>query len=258
MYPVLFKLGHLTIRFYGVMIATAFIVGLYLARREAKRKGIEEESIVNFSLYALIAGIIGARLYYIAFYNLGNYLEHPAEIFSIWKGGLAIHGGIIGGLLTAIWFAKRWGISFWKLSDTLTPSLILGQAIGRIGCFLNGCGYGSPTRLPWGVVFPKGSPGDFEYGSQPLHPTQLYEMLLNFSIFLFLWKWRKKRKYDGYLFLLYLILYSGGRFLVEIFRGDSLYIWGTSLKSAQALGILTIIASLLIMRFLRREARLSG
>jgi len=255
MYPVLFKLGHFTLRSYGVMIATAFIVGLYVARKEAKRKGIGEENIVNFSLYALIAGIIGARLYYIIFYDLSNYLSHPAEIFFIWKGGLAIHGGIIGGLLTAIWFAKRQKLSFWKLSDTLAPSLILGQAIGRIGCFLIGGAYGTPTQLPWGIVFPKGTPASFAYGSQPLHPTELYEMILDFSIFLFLWKWRKKGKYDGYLFLLYLILYSGIRFFVEIFRGDSLYIWGTSLKTAQVIGILIIVTSLLIMRFLSSAKR---
>ena len=209
-----------------------------------------EESIVNLSLYVVVAGIVGARLYHIAFYDLRNYLSHPAEILSVWRGGLAFHGGIIGGLLAAIWFAKRQRISFWKLSDTLTPSLILGQAIGRIGCFLNGCCYGVPTRLPWGIIFPEGSPGNFTYASQPLHPTQLYQMVLNFSVFLFIWGRRKKGKYDGYLFLLYLILYSGGRFLVEIWRGDSLYIWGIPLKAAQVMGILIIIGSLLVMRFL--------
>jgi phosphatidylglycerol:prolipoprotein diacylglycerol transferase len=237
------------------MIAIAFIVGIYVVRKEARRKGIGEESIVNFCLYALIAGIVGARLYYITFYDLSNYLAHPAQIFAVWKGGLAIHGGIIGGLLVAIWFAKRQRISFWKLSDTLAPSLILGQAIGRIGCFLIGGGYGTPTRLPWGIVFPKGTPASFAYGSQPLHPVQVYEMLIDFSIFLFLWKWRKKGKYDGNIFLLYLILYSVGRSFAEIFRGDSLYVWGTHLKTAQMIGILIIIISLPIMRFLASSKR---
>lgn len=253
MYPVLFKLGPFTIRPYGVMLATAFVVGLYLARREARRKGLGEESIVNFSLYIFIAGLIGARLYYIAFDDLRSYLTHPAEIFSIWKGGLAFHGGIIGGLLIAIWLAKRRRISFWKLSDTLTPSLILGQALVRIGCFLNGCCYGVPTQLPWGVTFPGGS------GSPPLHPTQLYQAFFNFSLFLFLWNWRKKGRFDGSLFLLYLILYSAGRFLIETLRGDSLYVWGTSLKAAQVMGILIIVVSLLIMRWGRhKSAALEG
>ncbi len=258
MYPVLFQLGHFALRSYGVMIAVAFIIGLYVARIEARRKGIEEEKIVNFSLYALIAGIIGARIYYITFYDLRNYLTHPAQIFAVWKGGLAVHGAIIAGVLLAIWFAKRQRISFWKFADTLAPSLILGQAIGRIACLLNGGGYGTPTRLPWGIVFPKGTPASFAYGSQPLHPVQVYEMLIDFSIFLFLWKWRKKGKYDGNIFLLYLVLYAVGRSFAEIFRGDSLYVWGTHLKTAQMIGILIIIISLPIMRFLGRKARLAG
>lgn len=248
MYPVLFKLGPFTVPSYGVMLATAFVVGLYLARREARRKGLGEESIVNFFPYILIAGLIGARLYYIAFYDLGGYLTHPAEIFSIWKGGLAFHGGVIGGLLITVWFTKKRNISFWKFGDTLTPSLIFGETLGRIGCFLNGCCYGVPTQLPWGVTFPEGS------GSQPLHPTQLYQAFLNFSIFLFLWNWRKKARFDGSLFLLYLILYSAGRFLIETLRGDSLYVWGTSLKAAQVMGILIIVVSLLIMRWGRRKS----
>ncbi|MCD5397465.1 prolipoprotein diacylglyceryl transferase [candidate division NPL-UPA2 bacterium] len=253
MHPVLFRLGPFTIFSYGVMLAAAFIIGVYLARGEARRKGIGEESIVNLSLYVVVAGIVGARLYHIAFYGLSNHLCHPAEILAVWRGGLAFHGSIIGGLLAVIWFAKRQKISFWKLSDTLTPSLILGQALGRIGCFLNGCCHGIPTRLPWGIIFPEGSPANWEYGFQPLHPTQLYQAILNLLLFLFLWGRRKKGKYDGQLFLLYLILYSGGRFLVEIFRGDSLYVWETPLKAAQIMGILIIIISLLVMRLLRRR-----
>lgn len=254
MYPVLFRLGPFTIFSYGVMLAAAFIIGVYLARGEARRKGIGEENIVNLSLYVVIAGIVGARLYHIAFYGLSNHLFHPAEILAVWRGGLAFHGGIIGGLLATIWFARRQRISFWKLSDTLTPSLILGQALGRVGCFLNGCCYGVPTRLPWGIIFPEGSSANREYGFQSLHPTQLYQVAFNLFLFLFLWGRRKKGKYDGHLFLLYLILYSGGRFLVEIFRGDSLYVWDTPLKAAQVMGILTIIVSMLVIKFFNRAS----
>ncbi|MFC1862613.1 prolipoprotein diacylglyceryl transferase [Thermodesulfobacteriota bacterium] len=149
MHPVLIEIGPLVIRWYGVMIAVACMVGLWVAGIEAERKGISKEKIQSFFIYAIIGGIVGARLYYVVFSDFTQFKTAPFSIFAIWQGGLAIHGGILGGLVVSVIYTRIQKISFWKLADTLAPSLILGQAIGRIGCLLNGDAHGYPTDQPW-------------------------------------------------------------------------------------------------------------
>ncbi len=158
MHPVLIQIGPLTLRWYGAMIASAFLIGTWIATKEADRKGIGSERIQDFLLYAIIGAIIGARLYYVAFSDWAQFRDNPLSVFAVWQGGLAIHGGILGGLLVCILYTRRQKISFWKFVDTLAPSLILGQAIGRIGCFFNGDSHGYPTDLPWVLVYSPESP----------------------------------------------------------------------------------------------------
>jgi phosphatidylglycerol:prolipoprotein diacylglycerol transferase len=252
MHPVLIQIGPFVIRWYGAMIALACITGLWLAGKEAERKGIGKEKIDVFFLYAIIGAIIGARLYYLAFADLRQFWSNPLSIFAVWQGGLAIHGAILGGLLVGFIYARRKKISFGKFADTLTPSLILGQTIGRIGCFFNGDAHGYPTSLPWGLVYSPESPAGQMFPGQPLHPTQLYEMIFNLIIFGIVWKMRNKMKVDGHLFLLYVILYSVTRIFVEHFRADKLIYFG-NISAAQSIGIIGIILSFILMTVPKRK-----
>lgn len=257
MHPVLIEIGPITIRWYGLMIALGCFLGLWLAGKEADRKGIGREKVQEFFLYAIIAAIIGARLYYVAFSDSAPLWDNPLSIFAIWQGGLAIHGGILGGFLVALIYTKRKNIPFWKFADTVAPSLILGQALGRIGCFFNGDAHGSPTTLPWGFVYSPESPAGQMFPGQALHPTQLYEMILNFIIFGILWKARKKVKVEGHLFLLYVMLYPLIRIFLEHFRADKLTYFG-DLSAAQSIGIAGIVLGLvMVIALQRKEARAS-
>lgn len=222
------------------MYAVAILVGLYLIKREAFRKKIplSEDEVTNFVLLVVLGGIIGARIYYVLF-SLDYYLRHPAEIPAVWHGGLAIHGGIIGGVLVGYLLTWKHHISFWRMADVIAPSLILGQAFGRFGNFMNGDAHGIPTTMPWGLVFPETSIAGREFPGQPLHPTMLYEMIINFSIFLFLWKIRTRSYKDGFIFCLYLMSYSLGRFFVSFFRADDLYLG--PLKMPHLVSIATIL-----------------
>jgi len=223
MHPILIKIGSVEIRYYGVMIALAFIAGAIIGEREAKRKGFQPGLVYDLLSYLLVAAIIGARLYYVIFSELTWFLSHPMEILAIWKGGLSLHGGVLGGVLTGIWYCRKKGLPVWKFTDVLAPSVALGQAIGRIGCTMNGCSYGRPTTLPWGIVFT--DPNSLAPLGIPLHPTQIYELMMSFILFLGLWYWRKKVPFDGQLFITYLIGYGVIRFFLEFFRGDSLLLF---------------------------------
>ncbi|MBI4841356.1 MAG: prolipoprotein diacylglyceryl transferase [candidate division NC10 bacterium] len=182
------------------------------------------------------------------------FLEDPLGVLAIWRGGLAIHGALLAGAATAIWYVRRHGLSFWRLADTLEPSVILGQAIGRFACLLNGDAYGIPTTLPWGVTFT--NPEAMAPLGVPLHPTQLYEMSLNLILFGLLWWWRTRVRFDGQLFLLYAGGYGIIRFIVENFRGDQLQYAG-GISAAQTLSLLVLIAATTLLNVRARAAAAS-
>jgi len=235
MHPIIVKIGPFTIYSYGIMVAIAFLFGIFIARREAVRKNIKPGLVYDLGFYLLIGSIIGARIYYILFFGLKDFLAEPASIFKVWQGGLAIHGGIFGGIITSIIFSNARKISFWALADLIAPSIILGQAIGRIGCYLNGCCYGMPMMKPL-------------FGMER-HPTQIYELILDFIGFLLLWDLRKKIRFKGGLFLLYLMTYSVIRIIVSQFRADNLYLWNTGITLAGLSSlIIFIIAMALFIR----------
>ncbi|HMM69069.1 MAG TPA: prolipoprotein diacylglyceryl transferase [Gudongella oleilytica] len=212
MLAVAFSIFGLEIRWYGLLIASAVLIGTVLALKEAKRKGVKEETLIDMLLFAVPAAIIGARAYYVIF-MWDYYSKNPSQILNIRGGGLAIHGVIIAGTLVVIIFAKVRKESFWKLADIVAPSLILGQAIGRWGNFANQEAHGGPTDLPWGIMI----------DGVKVHPTFLYESIWNLLVFGFLlWYRRKKATVEGEIYLLYLILYSVGRFFIEGLRTDSL------------------------------------
>lgn len=251
MYPILLKIGGFHLRAYGTLIAIALLTGTLLASREAARKGIPPERVQDFIVWATLFGILGARLYYLVFADPGIFLRDLLGVLALWRGGLAIHGALLAGAATAIWYVRRHHLSFWRLADTLAPSVILGQAIGRLACFLNGDAYGIPTSLPWAVTFT--NPAAMAPLGVPLHPTQLYEMSLNLLLFGLLWWWRTRIRFDGQLFLLYAGGYGIIRFIVENFRGDQLQ-YGGGISAAQTLSLLVLIAAATLLAIRARPA----
>jgi phosphatidylglycerol:prolipoprotein diacylglycerol transferase len=167
------------------------------------------------------------------------YGAHPVEILKIWNGGLAIHGGILGGALAVYLFTRYKRVPFWVLTDALVPSLILGQAIGRIGNLMNGDAYGMPTTLPWGIHFPPNSPAGMAYPGMATHPSMLYEMILNLMVFGVLWGIRKRGYRDGFSTAMYFILYAIARSIVSFTRGDSL--WLGPIRAAHVISLVFVV-----------------
>jgi len=232
----LISLGPFSIHFFGVMIALGILVGYYVALREAKRKNLNEDLLARLVLYSVLAGIIGARLAYISFYNPQYYLANPLEIIFINSGGLSIHGGIIGGILTGFIYAKKNKIPVWQAADTVVPALILGQAIGRIGCDV----FGIPMTQPyfWGV----------KINNTLLHPAQVYEFTLDYLFFGYLWLKRLNIKYNGQLLVNYLLFYPFIRSFVELFR-DNPTVWGW-LSISHLLSIAIFVSGILLQQYL--------
>lgn len=251
MHPIIASFGPITIYTYGLMVGIAVVIGIYFAKLQAVKKNINPDLIYDLSLYLIIGSLIGARVYYLLFFDPFSFIKDPISIIKIWQGGLAIHGAILGGVLAGILFAKKRKISFWVLGDLIAPSLILGQAIGRIGCFLNGCCFGVPTESKFGIRFPSGSLADFAYNGLAVHPTQLYEVTLNIIAFGFLFALRRKIKFEGGLFLLYLMMYGCIRLVVSSLRGDSMLIWDTNIKIAQIISGIIFIVGLVV--FIKRQ-----
>lgn len=247
MHPILFQWGPIIVRFYGLMYVVAILVGTYLVRREIGRKKIalSDDNLYNLVLFVFIAGLIGARIFYVVF-NLDYYLANPKDIPAIWHGGLAIHGGLIGGFLLALIYCQKKEVPFLRLADAFAPSIILGQAFGRFGNFMNGDAHGPPTDLPWGMVFPQNSIAGQQFGQVPLHPVMLYEMILNLIIFAVLMKLRLAPSKEGYIFSLYLIFYSLDRFFVSFFRADNLMILGLSVPHLISLLIIGVVGYYLV------------
>src|SRR5690554_2596934 len=240
--PVAFSIFGLEVRWYGLLIAIAVMIGTLIATKEAGRKGIKEETFIDFLLFAVPVAILVARLYYVVF-SWDYYSSNPGQILNIRGGGLAIHGAVIGGALVAIIFTRIKKLKFWTLADFAAPSLILGQAIGRWGNFANQEAHGGPTDLPWGIMV----------DGVKVHPTFLYESIWNFLVFGFLlWYRRKKAKADGEVFAMYLVLYSIARFLIEGMRTDSLMLG--SIRVAQLISAIIIIVGIIFIRYIRKKA----
>jgi phosphatidylglycerol---prolipoprotein diacylglyceryl transferase len=248
------ELGPLTLRWYGILMATAMALGLWLAYRDAKRRGLDPESLLKASELALLGGLVGARLYYVVF-NLAYYTQHPAKILAVWEGGLAIHGGVLGGLLAGGGYAWVRGLPVRRYLDVAAPSLALGQAIGRWGNFFNEEAFGTPTDLPWKLFI---SPGHrpLAYATEEFfHPTFLYESLWDLLVFglLFLVFRDRLARAPGALFLAYLGFYSAGRFFTEALRTDALMLG--PVRVAQLVSVVCIAVAVVGVPWLLRRAR---
>lgn len=284
MHPVLFSIGNFEIRFYGLMYAISFFIGLEIAKYLAKKKNIDEKLIENYAFFVMIFGLIGGRLYYVLF-NLDYYLKYPLEIPATWHGGMAIHGGILGGILGTYIYGKMKKINPFTLADIAAVPLMLGQSLGRFGNFMNGEIHGVPVftpfsvifnikpifykwydyylsldiidklkyknLVPWGIIFPETSPAGMEFPNIPLHPAMLYEMGLNFIAFLFLFYLAKKNKKPGYIMWNYIIIYSIIRIFVSFFRAEDLMIMG--IRAPHLISLILIAISLVALKFQNRE-----
>lgn len=247
--PVLLRIGHLEVRWYGVMIALGVVAGLFIALREAKRKGIATDYIYDAATWAIIVGFLGARVFHILdFWDY--YSQNPGEILSLRFSGLAIYGALVGGLVAVAAYSLWNKASFWKLADVAAPALPLGQALGRIGCLINGCNYGTRTTLPWGVVWT--SPYSMApINDVPRHPAQAYELLWTLVVFAVVWSMRKRFQTDGVLFLLYLAIYSAGRVFISFLREDTIALFG--LRQAQVIGLAVVVIALPLACYLTRR-----
>lgn len=235
----LFSIGSFGIYLLSVTTAIGIAAGLWIMLKEGKRKELDHEKLLDLGTYTVIAGIIGARLGYVVAFNPMYYLQNPMEIFMIHKGGLSIQGAIIVAGVVSFGYMKKKRMLMWKTADAFAPGIILGQAIGRIGCDV----FGTPMvrDLLWGV----------SVNGQLLHPVQIYEVLLNYLLFLILWKKRKSIDYDGQLFIWYLIGFSINRFIVEFFRVNPLIIG--SLSVAHMISLMIIVLTILVMIWLKNK-----
>jgi len=227
-------LGFMSFRLYGVTMALAIVTAYFFARSQSWRFGINKKEIDDYTFWTVVLGFLGARVYYVAF-EWNYFSQNLTEIYQIWHGGISIFGGLIAGLVFTYFFSRRKAYSFYQLFDLIALSVPLGQAIGRFGNFFNQEAYGSPTNLPWGMWV------DGTY----VHPTFLYESVLDIFIFVLLGKFVGRSK-AGVIGWLYLGLYALGRFFVEGLRTDSFFVIGIRVDQIVSVLILVVSASMLL------------
>lgn len=255
MNPIMFKIGSIGIRWYSVLILVSFIIGYFLVLTRARKKGISGVYITDISLYLIIFCIIGARLYY-CLLNMDYYKNNLLEILKIWNGGLAIHGGIIAGIIVLAIYTKKFQIGFFRMTDIIAPALALGQAIGRWGNFFNQEAFGPATTLSElkKLHIPQFIIDGMKIDGVYHHPTFLYESLVCLLIFIIIMIVRNSQHVkDGQITGLYFIIYGISRYFIEALRQDSLY-FGTY-KAAQVISLIMIAFGvvLMILPFFRRN-----
>ena len=245
MFPILFRIGSFAVYAYGVMLAVAFATGAFGIAREGKKLGLPEEKLLDMTIWIMVASVFGSRLLYILI-ELPTYLANPLAIFNIRSGGLSFHGGLLAGIGAGLWYASRHQLPRGIVADVVAPYLALGYAIVRIGCLLNGCCYGRHSDLPWAL------PSAY-LDNDLRHPTQLYAFVAALLIF-FILLWRKKRtRFEGQLFIEFLLYYSIYRFVIEFFREVSSYIGFLTL--GQAASVVGMIVTVVLIRVWPTERR---
>jgi phosphatidylglycerol:prolipoprotein diacylglycerol transferase len=256
MHPELWHWGPIHLRSYGVMLAIAFLVGTWIATREARRLRLDEDKLVTVILIALVSGVLGARLLYVL-EHVDEFRREWGSIFALWQGGLTLYGGVVAGTLGGLLSARRLGLPMWMVADALTPSVALGTMFGRVGCFLNGCCYGRPTRMPWGVVFPPDSYAGVEFGNAPLHPAQLYAAFAGLVLFLIFWGLRTRTRVPGVLFWIFIATFAALRIGIDFTRAwerdaQVFAIGDMPITESQVTsGVLILFSLLMVLRLIR-------
>lgn len=210
-------MGSFTVTWYGVCVAAGFWLGAWTSARRAPKAGISPDTVWDLLWVLIVAGIVGARALYVATYWDRDFKNEPwSEIFMVHHGGLVFHGGFVLAVIAGFAWCARHRLPGWTLSDILVPGVALGHALGRVGCLMNGCCYGRRCELPWAIHFPK----SHETLGLPVHPTQIYEAGLCAALSGFLAWWFPRRRFEGQVFALYLMIYAVVRSGVEFYRGD--------------------------------------
>ena len=254
MHPRLFTIGSFTQHTYGLLVAIAFMVALYIAVRLGRRDGLDGDQVFNLGVYMAVVGVIGSKALLILT-DLSYYTRNPGQIFSLesLQAGGVFYGGLLSAVFFAVWYLHNRALPFLKTGDAFAPGVALGHAIGRLGCFSAGCCYGKPTSLPWGITF-KDPYAHEMFGTPigiPLHPTQLYEAVAETLIFfLLMWRWKRK-SFDGQVLTLYLAVYGAVRFCLEFVRDDPDrgFVFGGWMSTSQFIAIILIVLAGAIWSF---------
>lgn len=261
---IAFTIFGIRIYWYGVIIGSGVLIALYLALREARRTGQDPEKYIDFTIIGIIFCIIGARLYYVLF-SWSDYKDNLWKIFAIREGGLAIYGGILAGIITAVVYTKKKNMNFWLFADTAAPSLLFGQIMGRWGNFFNREAFGGYTDGLFAMRYLKNqvdsiAPSVLEHivninGTEyiQVHPTFLYESMWNLAVFILLLVLRRKKKFDGEIFGLYLLGYACGRLWIEGLRTDQLLIGNTTIAVSQVLSAVLIIIAVVLLVYRNKK-----
>jgi len=258
--PVFVHLGPLQIRWYGVMYGLSFIIGYYLLCYLARKRGVplDSDGVADLVLYLVMGVIVGGRLGYVLFYNLGYYLHHPAQIVAVWDGGMSFHGGLIAVIVAGLLFSRKTKIPFWNLAELVVPVAPLGLFLGRLGNFINGELWGRPSNVPWAMIFPR---APLVHGKMvPRHPSQLYEAILEgLVLFTILWLLAQRPRPKGVIFGTFLALYGTFRCFVEFFRqpDPQLGYVGGVITMGQILSIPMILIGIGIIVWATRRSRLT-
>lgn len=249
--PVIFSLGPLHVRWYGLMYVIGFSAAYYLVNRQIQTRKLKKwaEHFENLNFTLIVSLILGARLGYALFYNFSYYSDHPAEIFAVWQGGMSFHGALIGTIIGGIGYCLKNRLNFWQGADIYVVTIPIGLGFGRLGNFINGELFGRTSEVPWAMVFPYGGP-------QPRHPSQLYECFLEgVVLFTILWLLKDKKMPTGYLLAFFLIFYGLFRSFVELFRqpDPQLGFIFAHLTMGQVLSSCMVFGGLCIIAFRRKK-----
>ena len=252
--PIAFSIGSLDVRWYGIMIVVAVVAVIALSVLEAKRVGISDEHIYGVGLWAIIGGILMSRLLHVID-KWDYYAANPSQIIGF--AGLTVYGAVLGAMIAVLVYCWVKKISFWQMGDVIAPGAIVGQAIGRVGCLINGCCYGLPTTLPFGLVYT--NPGSYCPLGESFQPTQIYHIVWDLIGFGILWSLRRRLEPKGSLFLLYLAIYAAGDLAIRFVRVGEPFRSGLffNLQEAQLIGILVLLVTVpwLIIRMWRYRTR---
>lgn len=242
--PVLAHLGPFMLRWFGLFFTLAIVAGVWLALREAARKRLPLEEATSLAYWGVAGGLIGARVAHVID-RWDIYADAPWRILFVWEGGLAVYGGLVGGVLAGLAYILVRGLPVWDVGDAAAPGMLLGQAVGRLACIPNGDAYGAPANLPWAFIYTH--PGAIvpdDLRGVPLHPYPAYELLFDVALLGVLWRLRLRPAFvrrPGLLFFTYAAAYSAGRFLLTGFRMERIWFWG--LQEAQVLSLLGFVVA---------------
>jgi phosphatidylglycerol:prolipoprotein diacylglycerol transferase len=258
MHPTLLKFGTFAIHSYGLLLAIAFLASIQVFLARGKARGLPEDRLSTLSLWLLVLAILGGRLLFVAT-HWDEYKGDPIGVFRLWEGGLMLYGGYVLAILGGILYVRRVKMPVWRVGDAAAPAMALGIGIGRLGCFLNGCCYGLPTKLPWGIQFPPESYSSAVFPGEHLHPSQLYMSLSGFALFVLLLVFDRKRRFDGWLFWTYIAMDAGLRFVIDFTRyyDETSFIGrigGLSFNMNQLLSAGLIATALIMLRVLKSRS----